>query len=72
MNIYAECVELGIPTNSHYSDLYIPANQQTAALLKKHNITTAKIFTNQVEGGLWYDIPFAYSPWWEKRRGAAV
>lgn len=43
-------------------------NEQTKKLIAayefKTNVTT---FTNQVEGGLWYDIPFAYLPAWEAK-----
>jgi hypothetical protein len=28
------------------------------------------VFQNQVEKAPWYDIPFAYLPWWEKRAPA--
>ena len=67
-SLYAECVELGIPTQNHASDLYIPANEQTRALLAKHG-HRAQTFKNNVEGGLWFDVPFAYVPFWESKAG---
>ena len=59
----------GIPHASHETDLYIPANPQTRAILKDFPLEykNKRIFKNQVEGGLWYDIPFAYLPAWEEK-----
>lgn len=67
MTIYTDLIEAGQPTSSHYSDLYTPVNDVTTALLKKHGIRTAQTFKNQVEGGAWYDIAFAFDPYWEKK-----
>jgi hypothetical protein len=53
----------GVQIESHYSDMYVPVNDLTTRLLRHYkcrsNVTT---FTNRVEGGLWFDIPFAYDP----------
>ena len=65
-SLYAECVKRGIPAHNHESDLYIPITEETRALVK-HFKKSAEVFKNQVEGGLWYDVPFAFVPWWEKR-----
>ena len=67
-NIYKAVKEKGIGYSSYHSDLYIPRNEETTKLVNdykfKNNVTT---FTNQVEGGIWYDIPFAYSPYWDSK-----
>lgn len=68
MSIYKEIVARSIPHANHASDLYIPVTEETRALLKQFDITTATTFINQVEGGLWFDVPFAYLPWWKERR----
>jgi hypothetical protein len=65
--LYQECVECGILMRNHASDLYIPANEDTIHLLKKHN-KRATTFINQVEGGLWFDVAFAFDPWWVARQ----
>lgn len=64
-NIYDECVARGIPTHNHESDLYIPVTLETSDLLN-HFGHRAETFTNQVEGGLWYDVPCQYKPFWDK------
>jgi hypothetical protein len=67
-SLFEQVKAAGIPYASHATDLYIPVTDQTRALINsyefKPNVTT---FTNQVEGGLWYDIPFAYLPAWEAK-----
>jgi len=63
-NLYEECKALGIPINNHSSDLYIPVTPETTALIRKHG-HRATTFKNQVEGGIWYDVPFAYLPFWK-------
>lgn len=68
-SIYEEVVAAGIPHHNHETDLYIPVNDQTRELLSRYplNKGNATTFINQVEGGAWYDVPFAYLPAWEKR-----
>lgn len=68
-SIYDECVSLGIPTSNHESDLYIPLTPTTQKLAIDYGIS-ASSFTNQVEGGLWLDLPFQYKPFWNKRAEA--
>ncbi len=63
--LYDDVIEQGIPHASHYSDLYIPVTPVTQALVKKHNLSRSP-FINQVEGGWWYDVAFAYKPFWDK------
>jgi hypothetical protein len=68
-SLFDDIIAAGIQHNNHYSDLYIPDNKQTRAILERHpdqkNVSAA--FINQVEGGLWIDIPFAYDPFWVER-----
>jgi hypothetical protein len=66
MSLYLECLELGIPVDSHESDLYIPVNETTRVLLLKHQ-QQATTFVSQIDGALWYDVPFRFDPWWEKK-----
>ena len=60
----------GIQHDNHSTDLYIPVNAETRALVAEYefkcNVTT---FICQIDGKLWYDIPFAYEPEWERRLG---
>jgi len=62
--LYQICTEEGIPTKNHYSDLYIPVTPRTRELVKGYH---AHVFTNAVEGGAWFDVPFAFDPYWDAR-----
>jgi hypothetical protein len=66
--IFETVKKKGIPFSNHSSDLYIPVTPETRELISQYkfqqNVTT---FWNEVDGGRWYDIPFAYDPWWEAR-----
>lgn len=70
VTLYDEVVKRGIPHSSHFSDLYLPCTEEVRALLlhyghdRRGKHATATTFVNQVEGGLWYDVPFAYAPFW--------
>ena len=63
-SIYEECVSLGIPTQNHASDLYVPLTPTTQKLAMEYGIS-ATAFHNQVEGGTWLDLPFQFTPYWD-------
>lgn len=71
MTIYEQMKQAGVQIDHHESDLYVPVNTATSEILSrwrfKRNVTR---FTSQIDGKSWYDIPFAYDPFWEsKQRG---
>jgi hypothetical protein len=59
----------GIPYASHATDLYLPDSPQVRTLLGNYPTSqkNARRFVNQVEGGIWIDVPFAYLPAWEAK-----
>ena len=67
-NIYDELKAKGIPLDNHESDLYALKTPESEAIIKAwdfpHNVTT---FKSQIDGNIWYDIPFAFKPWWDAR-----
>jgi hypothetical protein len=69
MTLYQDLMTAGIPVDSHESDLYFPSTPESRALLHQYPIlvATATTFRHTQEGTIWYDIPFAYDPWWEAR-----
>lgn len=70
--IFEQVKAAGIPFASHESDLYIPATEQTCAMLDNLAIPVhATTFINKQDGKLWYDIPFAYLPFWEEKQRQA-
>ena len=64
MTIHEQLKAAGVPLDSHESDLYAKATPEAARIVSecayKENVTAF-----QSNGETWYDIPFAYDPWWE-------
>ncbi len=67
--LFNEVKENGIPYGSHYSDLHIPKNAQTTALLKKYNRDGAMLetFFNDDDKRIWYSVFMEYTPYWERK-----
>jgi hypothetical protein len=61
----------GIEFDNHCSDLQFPVTEQTTAIVEQFypNRPTVMVetFRNCITGERWYEIPFAYSPFWEAR-----
>lgn len=64
----------GCKTDSHESDFYVEATPEARAILKTFPLhaKNAKPFRDNVSGKTWLDIPFAYSPYWDKRTGRST
>jgi len=56
----------------HESDLYLRVSPASAALVEayefKDNVT---MFKDAIDGVMWYDIPFAYWPFWKEKGESA-
>jgi hypothetical protein len=68
MSIWTEVQARGIQYDTHESDLYIPVNDETRDLLQRSGHSHTAFFSSK-DHKMWFDIPFAYEPWWEKRTG---
>jgi hypothetical protein len=68
MTIYDQMKAAGVQISNHESDLYVPVNPISTAIVNayefKSNVT---IFTSNSDKKPWYDIPFAYSPFWRSK-----
>jgi hypothetical protein len=72
MSLYEELKAAGIETDNHESDLYFPRTKDSEAILKRHPEQNGVVqtFTNQKPphlGEIWFDVPFAFQPWWDAR-----
>lgn len=68
MSIYQDMVNAGVPVDSHESDLYALKNDASMAIVENYEFkSNVDVFRSLVDGKLWYDIPFAYDPFWEKK-----
>lgn len=68
MTIFEQIKTLGIEYDSHCSDLYFPKTAETTKIIEsyefKNNVTT---FKDNTTGAIWYDVPFAYDSYWNKK-----
>jgi len=66
-DVYNRMKEAGVEIGSHSSDLHVPVTETSTAILEHYefheNVTK---FRSLVDGKMWYDIPFAYQPFWDK------
>ncbi len=67
-NIY-ERAKLVMPENEidhHASDLYLKVTDTSTRLVNDYDfMENVSTFRDQIEGKLWYEIPFAFTPYWE-------
>ena len=65
MSIYQELKDAGVPLDHHESDLYALLTVRSREIVQHYEFSKqVKTFRCQTTGDLWYDIPFAYEPWW--------
>lgn len=67
MSLYTDLIEAGQQVEHHDSDLYCKVNDVTRDLMKKHDIRP-EVFRSETDGKLWFDAPFQYDPFWERRK----
>lgn len=66
--LYEALVAAGAKIENHASDLYTPVCEATRELLNQYPEHRASVFTSQIDGQLWYDVPFAFLPYWEAKQ----
>ena len=67
-NPYAALKAAGVPLDSHESDLYAKVTPASTAIIKASGWSYST-FISQIDGLRWYDLPFAYLPFWERKAG---
>ncbi len=75
MTLYSDLLAAGCKLDSHESDLYVEATSTARMILANHGKTVdghnVQSFISQVDGLRWLDIPFAFDPWYERRKESA-
>ena len=58
--------------DNHETDLYLKYSKESAALVKDYEYRgIVETFRSPIDGCLWFDIPFAYTPAWIEREKEA-
>ena len=67
-SIYLQLKEAGVQLDNHESDLYALVTDESKRILQsykyKSQVTT---FKSEIDKKLWFDIPFAFEPYWERK-----
>ena len=69
-DIYKEALKVmeSDDIDHHESDLYLKVNDVSRKLIENYEWKgNVQIFNSAYGDGLWYDVPFAYSTYWEKK-----
>ncbi len=66
MTLYQTLVAAGCVLDNHESDLYVKATPAAEKILRQSTMGWSR-FISQTDGQCWFDVPFAYDPWWEAR-----
>ena len=66
--LYDKMVALNIPIDNHESDLLVPVTSETTEVVRTYQFSNlVKKF--QFKGEPWYEIPFAFQPYWDAKAG---
>lgn len=65
--LYEEAVKQKIEMDNHESDLYLKVTPESMRLIAAYEFKRCvKKFKSNIDNTWWFDIPFGYSPFWEK------
>lgn len=69
-SVYQRLLAAGCTLDHHESDLYVKATDEARRIIASLPCVraTARTFTSQIDGTLWFDLPFMYDPFWQARR----
>lgn len=65
--LYRTLEAASAPMDHHASDLYVPVTDATRALIAQYHFREMVTTFRDADGQMWYDIPFAYLPFWRQR-----
>lgn len=78
-SLYARLLKAGCKIDNHESDLYVQNSQIARDIItaynKEHKYSHPikfKMFKSNLDGDSWLDIPFMYSPYWDKKQGRLI
>lgn len=68
--LYEKAVETMNPEDisNHESDLYLKVTPESETLVSDYEFKrNVKRFTSNIDHSVWFDIPFAFDPFWNKK-----
>ena len=70
LNIYERALKKMKPEDIDYheTDLYLKVTPVSKRLVEEYDYSNqVTLFESELGDGIWYDIPFAYTPMWKRR-----
>ena len=65
MTIYEKLKKAGVKLDNHESDLYARITPESEKIVNAYEHTAnVTRFVSQIDKDQWFDIPFAFDPWW--------
>ena len=61
-----QLTDANVETDNHESDLYVKGSERARKILIRSG-WGFEAFSSALDGSLWYDVPFAYVPFWKAR-----
>lgn len=74
--LYYRLKEAGCETDSHQSDLYVIDDDTSRSIIEAYEAEedaiplSKKMFKDNREGRVWFELPFAFTPYWERVKKA--
>lgn len=70
-SLYQQVVEAGIEHGSYETDLHVKVTGESRKLIDNYEFKgNVQIFRSNIDGLLWFDVPFAYDPSWASKAKA--
>ena len=67
MTIHEKLKAAGVELDSHESDLYAKVDDKSRPIIKEYEFEqNVKTFRSEIDGSMWYDIPFGNDDFWQK------
>jgi hypothetical protein len=67
--LFQELIAAGCEIDNHESDLFVKDSPISRSIIKRYSDSSAAkatLFRSTSDNEMWWDIPFAYDPFWEK------
>lgn len=65
--IYKQLQAAGVELDSHASDLYAKVSDVSKPIVEAYKFRQqVTVFKSNKDGAAWYDIPFAFDPYWDR------
>lgn len=69
-SLQQQLLAAGVEIDHHESDLYAKVTPESTRILEDAGIVVdghnASVFTSQIDGERWYDLPFKYDQFWDR------